>query len=62
MLKHKDSGGLVFKWLSNKNTIEFLGVWEKIYNSNFNYTEFGIIMSEAGKQVYEVHKTVDCMN
>lgn len=48
MLKHKDSGGLVFKWLSNKNTIEFLGVWEKIYNPNFNYTEFGVIMNEAG--------------
>ncbi len=34
--------------LSNKNTIEFLGVWEKIYNPNFNYTEFGVVMSEAG--------------
>ncbi len=48
MLKYKDSGGLIFKWLSNKNTIEFLGIWEKIYNPNFNYTEFGVIMSEAG--------------
>jgi len=26
MLKHKESGGLIFKWLSNKNTIKFLGV------------------------------------
>ena len=48
MLKHKESGGLIFKWLSNKNTIEFLGIWEEIYNPNFNYTEFGVIMSEAG--------------
>ena len=48
MLKRKESGGLIFKWLSNKNTIEFLGVWEKIYNPNFNYTEFGVIKSEAG--------------
>ncbi len=48
MLKYKESGGLIFKWLSNKNTIEFLGVWEKIYNPNFNYTEFGAIMQEAG--------------
>ncbi len=48
MLKYKESGGLIFKWLSNKNTIEFLGVWEKIYNPDFNYTEFGVIMSEAG--------------
>lgn len=48
MLKHKDNNGLIFKWLSNKSTVEFLGVWEKIYNPNFNYTEFGVIMSEAG--------------
>ena len=48
MLKHKESGGLIFKWLSNKNTLEFLGVWEKIYNPDFNYTEFGVIMQEAG--------------
>jgi hypothetical protein len=48
MLKHKDNNGLIFKWLSNKSTVEFLGVWERIYNPNFNYTEFGVIMSEAG--------------
>ncbi len=48
MLRYKESGGLIFKWLSNKNTIEFLGVWEKIYNPNFNYTEFGVIMQQAG--------------
>lgn len=48
MLKTKDGGVLISKWLSNKNTIEFLGIWEELYNSNFNYTEFGIIMSEAG--------------
>jgi len=45
MLKHKDNNGLIFKWLSNKGTVEFLGVWEKIYNPDFNYTEFGVIMS-----------------
>jgi len=28
--------------------LEFIGVWEKIHNSNFNYTEFGIIKNEAG--------------
>jgi len=43
MLKYKESGGLIFKWLSNKNTIEFLGTWENIHNPDFNYTEFGVI-------------------
>ena len=31
---------LIEKWLRNKNTIEFLGIWEEIYNQNFNSPEF----------------------
>jgi hypothetical protein len=39
---------LIEKWLRNKNTIEFIGIWEKINNPNFNSPEFGGIMKEAG--------------
>lgn len=39
---------VIFKWLSTKNTIEYLGEWEKLYNPNFNCTEFGAIMNAAG--------------
>jgi hypothetical protein len=39
---------LVEKWLRNKNTIEFLGIWEKINNPNFNSPEFEGIKNEAG--------------
>ena len=31
---------LIEKWLRNKNTIEFLGIWEKMYNPLFNSPEF----------------------
>ena len=31
---------LIEKWLRNKNTIEFLGIWEEIYNPDFNSPEF----------------------
>ena len=31
---------LIEKWLRNKNTIEFLGIWEEIYNPHFNSPEF----------------------
>ena len=34
--------------ITNKNTLEYLGVWEKINNPNFNYPEFGVIGHEAG--------------
>ena len=37
MVKGIDNGlSLIEKWLRNKNTIEFLGIWEDIYNPNFN--------------------------
>ena len=32
---------------SNNNTIEYLGIWEKIKNFDFNYPEFGVIEKEA---------------
>ena len=39
---------LIEKWLRNKNTIEFLGIWEEIYNPHFNSPEFEGIRNQAG--------------
>ena len=39
---------VIIKWLSLKNTIEYLGEWEALYNPDFNYTEFGTIKNAAG--------------
>lgn len=44
----KEGSGLIGKWITNKNTLEYLGVWEKVNNSYFNYPEFGVIEQEAG--------------
>jgi len=44
----KEGSGLIGKWITNKNTIEYLGIWEKINNQNFNYPEFGVINQESG--------------
>lgn len=43
-----EGSGLIGKWMTNKNTLEYLGVWEKINNPYFNYPEFGVIEQEAG--------------
>lgn len=49
MVRNIDNGSaLIEKWLRNKNTIEFLGIWEEMYNTNFNSTEFEGIKNEAG--------------
>lgn len=39
---------LIEKWLRNKNTIEFLGIWEEMYNADFNVDAYEEIMMEAG--------------
>ena len=49
MVKNIENGlALIEKWLRNKNTIEFLGIWEIMYNPNFNSPEFEGIKNEAG--------------
>jgi hypothetical protein len=44
----KEGSSLIGKWITNKNTLEYLGIWEKINNKNFNYPEFVVIKQEAG--------------
>lgn len=45
-------GGLIEQWLKNKDTVVFLGVWEKIHNLNFNLPEFEGIRIEAGRNSF----------
>ena len=49
--KVKDSDNpryIIQNWMRNRNTIEFLGVWETLYNPNFNRVEFDAFRSPAG--------------
>ena len=39
---------IIFRWLSLKSTIEYLGEWEMLYNPSFNCTEFDTIRNAAG--------------
>jgi hypothetical protein len=39
---------LIKNWLQNKNTVDFLGVWEQLNNPGFNLVEFHLIKNEAG--------------
>ena len=49
MVRNIENGlALIEKWLRNKNTIEFLGIWEGMYNPNFNSPEFEGIKNMAG--------------
>lgn len=49
MVKKMENGlALIEKWLRNKNTIEFLGIWEGMYNADFNIAAYEQILLEAG--------------
>ena len=49
MVRNMENGpALIEKWLRNKNTVEFLGIWEEMYNPDFNSPEFEGIKNEAG--------------
>jgi hypothetical protein len=54
MLKAKDGDFFISDWLRNRNTVEFLGIWESVYNPDFNYGEFAIIKSQTGLNNYKI--------
>lgn len=49
--RHKDADRtdyIISNWLRNRNTIEFLGIWEQLNNPDFNPIEFDGIRKQAG--------------
>ena len=54
MLRAKDGEFFISDWLRNRNTVEFLGIWESVYNPAFNYGEFATIKSQAGLNSYKI--------
>ena len=54
MLRSKDGEFFISDWLRNRNTIEFLGIWESVHNPLFNYGEFALIKSQAGLNSYKI--------
>jgi hypothetical protein len=47
---------LIRNWLRNRNTVEFLGVWERLNNPDFNPVEFDGIRIQAGRTRHELHQ------
>ena len=51
---------VIKKWLSNYDTIEFLGLWEELSNDNFNSAEFSLIKKEAPKKSFTMSPSQWC--
>lgn len=60
----EEGARLIEKWLNNKSTIDFLGVWEQLNNPNFKTPEFGGIRMEAGSNRFyiSVNKFIERTN
>ena len=54
MMRAKDGDFFITDWLRNRNTLEFVGIWEKVYNPNFNYGEFATIRNQAGLNSFKI--------
>lgn len=54
MLRAKDGDFFISDWLRNRNTVEFLGIWERLNNPDFNSGEFAIIKSQVGLNSYKL--------
>ncbi len=54
MLKSKDGEFFISDWLRNRNTVEYLGIWERIHNPDFNYGKYATIRNQAGLNNYKI--------
>ena len=54
MIRAKDGEFFITDWLRNRNTLEFIGIWEKVYNPNFNYGEFATIRNQSGLNNFKI--------
>lgn len=50
--KSDDPAAVIGNWMRNRNTIEFLGIWESLYNPLFKPTEFEGFKKEAGLNAF----------
>ena len=52
-----DPNGVVANWMRNRNTIEYLGLWETLHNTEFNPLEFEGFRKEAGLNAFTLSPT-----
>ena len=62
--KSDDPTAVIANWMRNRNTIEYLGIWETLYNPNFKPLEFEGFKTEAGLNAFTLspQKWIDTTN
>lgn len=64
MVRREEGDDHIRNWMRNKNTIEFLGLWEYLHNPNFKGVEFDTFLKEAGFNRFNMtpKKWIDATN
>lgn len=62
--KSDDPHDVIKNWLRNRETIEFLGLWESLHNVNFKPVEFDRFRTQAGLNAFTMSpsKWIECVN
>ena len=47
MVKNFGDDVMIYQWMRNRNTVEFIGVWEQLHNPNFKGIEFDTFKKQA---------------
>ncbi|MCW3109979.1 MAG: KilA,/APSES-type DNA-binding domain [Segetibacter sp.] len=64
MIKSFGDETIIYNWLRNRNTVEFLGIWEQIYNPDFKPLEFDRFKMQSGLNSFTMSpkKWIDATN
>ena len=54
MVRGEEGDDHIRNWMRNRNTVEFLGIWEQLYNPNFKGVEFEAFKNEAGSNTFSL--------
>ncbi len=55
--KSDEPNAAIGNWMRNRNTLEYLGIWESLYNPNFKHLEFEGFKKEAGLNAFTLSPT-----
>ncbi len=64
MVKGFGEDSMIYSWMRNRNTLEFIGIWEELYNPDFKGNEFVTFKSQAGLNSFNLtpRKWIDATN
>jgi hypothetical protein len=54
MIRLKEGDFFINDWLRNKNTLDYISLWERMNNPDFNYGEFAIITAGTGRNSFKI--------